>query len=277
MIRDSFSKVNIGLRITGRRKDGYHTIQTIFQELLYGDKLTFDKLESGCKIYVNVPWLSPPKKNICSQAYNSLKQLYPHMGGVSIRISKNIPAGSGLGGGSANAALTLKVLNEIYALGLTFKELEAIGAGLGADVPFFIRGGTQGGEGTGSDLTPVNRPVNGTYLLVFSNINISTDWAYNQAINILKPWSQHIKFTGFFNGDFASLEFFENDFERIVIPAYPQVGDIKQKLLDSGARFASLSGSGSTVYGIFEDEDSAKEAETFFPKHETILTRPTNH
>ncbi|MEE8437319.1 MAG: 4-(cytidine 5'-diphospho)-2-C-methyl-D-erythritol kinase [Candidatus Neomarinimicrobiota bacterium] len=277
MIRDSFSKVNIGLRITGRRKDGYHTIQTVFQELLYGDKLTFEKLESGCKIYSNAAWVPLHKKNICYQAYSSLKKLYPQIGGVSIRISKKIPAGSGLGGGSANAALTLNVLNEIYALGLNFEELEVIGAALGADVPFFIRGGTQRGEGTGSDLTPVNHPVDGNYLLVFSNINISTAWAYGQAIKILKPWSQRINFTGFFNEDFTSFEFFENDFERIVIPAYPQVGAIKYKLLDSGARFASLSGSGSTVYGIFDDEDSAKEAETFFPKHKTILTRPANH
>jgi len=276
MIRDSFCKVNIGLRITGRRKDGYHSIQTVFQELSFGDKLTFKKLDSGCKIYSNLPEVPVDKKNICFQAYDSLKQRFPQMGGLSIHINKKIPIGSGLGGGSANGALTLNVLNEIYNLGLTHKNLEDAGAAIGADVPFFIKGGTQIGEGIGAELKPVINSIGPVYLLVLSNLKISTDWAYRQAKKILKPWSRRINFAAYLNEDLFSFELFENDFERIVIPAYPQIGDIKDKLLDSGAKFASLSGSGSTVYGIFDDEDSAKKAESIFLNHRTILTGPTN-
>jgi 4-diphosphocytidyl-2-C-methyl-D-erythritol kinase len=155
-------------------------------------------------------------------------------------------------------------------------ELEKIGATIGADVPFFIRGGTQLGEGIGDKLTLLPSHIQGTYLLVIPDVSISTPWAYSGLINKLNSEELMPNFAGFFSGDYASLKIFENDFERIVIPAYPEIGAIKRKLLELGARFASLSGSGSTVYGIFDEDASAKEAELFFrPTHQTILANPT--
>ena len=272
----SNSKVNIGLKVLNQRDDGYHNIYTVFQELDFGDSITIEKTDSGCTIKSNVDWIPTDKSNMCHKAYSAIKTKFPDLGGISIHIEKNVPIGSGLGGGSANAAAVLKGMNELYGLGLSNSELENIGASVGADVPFFIGGGTQLGEGIGDKLTLLPSHIQGTYLLVIPDVSISTPWAYSELINKLNSEELMPNFAGFFSGDYASLKIFENDFERIVIPAYPEIGAIKRKLLELGARFASLSGSGSTVYGIFDEDASAKEAELFFrPTHQTILANPT--
>jgi len=272
----STSKVNIGLKVLNQRDDGYHNIYTVFQELDFGDTIQIEKIDDGCTIKSNVDWIPIDESNICHKAYSALKTKFPDLGGISIHIQKNVPIGSGLGGGSANGATTLKGLNDLYDLNLSDGELEKIGATIGADVPFFIRGGTQLGEGIGDKLTLLPSHIQGTYLLVIPDVSISTPWAYSELINKLNSEELMPNFVGFFSGDYASLKIFENDFERIVIPAYPEIGAIKRKLLELGARFASLSGSGSTVYGIFDEDASAKEAELFFrPTHQTILANPT--
>jgi len=272
----STSKVNIGLKVLNQRDDGYHNIYTVFQELDFGDTIQIEKIDDGCTIKSNVDWIPIDESNICHKAYSALKTKFPDLGGISIHIQKNVPIGSGLGGGSANGATTLKGLNDLYDLNLSDGELEKIGATIGADVPFFIRGGTQLGEGIGDKLTLLPSHIQGRYLLVIPDVSISTPWAYSELINKLNSEELMPNFVGFFSGDYASLKIFENDFERIVIPAYPEIGAIKRKLLELGARFASLSGSGSTVYGIFDEDASAKEAELFFrPTHQTILANPT--
>ena len=272
----TFSKVNIGLKILSQRNDGYYNIYTVFQELDFGDSITIKKADSGCILTSNVDWVPTDESNICHKAYTALKIKYSELGGVSIHIEKRIPVGIGLGGGSANGAAVLKGLNTIYNLELSMDELEKIGTSVGADVPFFIKGGTQLGEGIGDNLTSLTSHIKGTYLLVIPHISINTAWAYSELKNKLKSGNILPNFASFFSGDNSSLEIFENDFERIVIPAYPEIGAIKQKLLELGARFASLSGSGSTVYGIFDEDAFAKEAELFFhPAHQTILANPT--
>jgi 4-diphosphocytidyl-2-C-methyl-D-erythritol kinase len=272
----TFSKVNIGLKILSQRNDGYHNIYTVLQELDFGDSITIKKADSGCTLTSNVDWVPTDESNICHKAYTALKIKYSELGGVSIHIEKRIPVGTGLGGGSANGAAVLKGLNKLYNLELSDDGLEKTGSEVGADVPFFIKGGTQLGEGIGDNLTSLTSHIKGTYLLVLPHISINTAWAYSELKNKLKSGNVLPNFTSFFSGDNSSLEIFENDFERIVIPAYPEIGAIKQKLLELGARFASLSGSGSTVYGIFDEDASAKEAELFFhPAHQTILANPT--
>ena len=272
----TFSKVNIGLKILSQRNDGYHNIYTVFQELDFGDSITIKKADSGCTISSNMDLVPTGKSNSCHKAYTALKIKHSGLGGVSIHIAKRIPVGTGLGGGSANGAAILKGLNKLYNLELSDDVLEKIGSEVGADVPFFIRGQTQLGEEIGDKLTSLSHPVAGTYLLVIPDLSISTAWAYAEIKNKLKSGNILPNFTGFFSGDNSSLKIFENDFERIVIPAYPEIGAIKQKLLELGARFASLSGSGSTVYGIFDEDASAKEAELFFhPAYQTILANPT--
>ena len=140
---------------------------------------------------------------------------------------------------------------------------------------FFIKGGSQIGEETGFKLTPVKIILKEKLLLVIPDISISTKWAYAQIKNKLKSENIIPKFADLMRKNFLTFKFFENDFEKIVIPAYPEIGAIKKKLLDSGAKFASLSGRGSTVYGIFDDEAKLSKAESFFHNsHLTILANP---
>ena len=275
LICPSFSKVNIGLKVLNQRDDGYHNIYTIFQELNFGDSIYIEKRDQGCKIISNVDWIPTDKSNICFKAYNEIKKEFSKVKGLCLKIEKKIPTGSGLGGGSANAAAVLKGINKIYKLKLTASKLEKIARKIGADVPFFIKGKTQLGEGVGEKLTQLHNTIIGTYLLVIPKFSISTEWAYSIIKNKLNDQDKKVNFSSFFNGDYSSLQIFENDFERIVIPAYPEIGAIKIKLLKLGARFVSLSGSGSTVYGIFDDEACAKEAELLFnPSHQTFLGTP---
>ena len=277
LICPSYSKVNIGLKVLSQRDDGYHNISTIFQELNFGDSIDIEKREHGFKIIANVDWIPTNKSNICYKAYTEIKKEFSEVKGIHIKIDKKIPIGSGLGGGSANAAALLKGIKNIYKLEVTESKLEEIGGEVGADVPFFIRGKTQLGEGIGDKLTQLPKAIIGTYLLVIPKISIRTEWAYSVIKNRLNNQNKNAKFSSFINEDYSSLQIFENDFEQIVIPAYPEIGAIKSKLLNLGARFASLSGSGSTVYGVYDDEASAKEAELLFhTSHQTILANPTN-
>jgi len=277
LICPSYSKVNIGLKVLSQRDDGYHNINTIFQELNFGDSIDIEKRDHGFKIIANVDWVPTNKSNICYKAYTEIKKEFSEVKGIHIKIDKKIPIGSGLGGGSANAAALLKGIKNIYKLEVTESKLEEIGGEVGADVPFFIRGKTQLGEGIGDKLTQLPKAIMGTYLLVIPKISIRTEWAYSVIKNRLNNQNKNAKFSSFINEDYSSLQIFENDFEQIVIPAYPEIGAIKSKLLNLGARFASLSGSGSTVYGVYDDEASAKEAELLFhTSHQTILANPTN-
>ncbi len=124
----STSKVNIGLKVLNQRDDGYHNIYTVFQELDFGDTIQIEKIDDGCTIKSNVDWIPIDESNICHKAYSALKTKFPVLGGISIHIQKNVPIGSGLGGGSANGAATLKGLNDLYGLNLSDGELEKIGA-----------------------------------------------------------------------------------------------------------------------------------------------------
>ena len=277
LICPSYSKVNIGLKVLSQRDDGYHNIYTIFQELNFGDSIDIEKRDCGFKIIANVDWIPTNKSNICYKAYTEIIKEFSEVKGLHIKIDKKIPIGSGLGGGSANAAALLKGIKNIYKLEVTESKLEEIAGKVGADVPFFIRGKTQLGEGIGDKLTQLPKAIMGTYLLVIPKISIRTEWAYSVIKNRLNNQNKNAKFSSFINEDYSSLQIFENDFEQIVIPAYPEIGAIKSKLLNLGARFASLSGSGSTVYGVYDDEASAKEAELLFhTSHQTILANPTN-
>ena len=275
MLFQSKSKINLGLKVLNKRSDGLHNIVTIFQEVDFGDKIELVKHKSGCQMRSDVDWIPLDSSNLCHKAYSALCHELNQDLGVKISLEKRIPVGSGIGGGSANAAATLNGLNSLYNLGLNDKKLESIAVNIGADVPFFIKGGTQIGQEKGEKLLPITKKLEATILLVIPKVSISTEWAYSQIKNKLKSDNSILRFADLMRKDFLSFKFFENDFEKIVIPAYPEIGSIKNKLLDSGAKFASLSGSGSTVFGVFDDKAYAKKAASYFHNsHLTILTRP---
>ena len=274
---NSYAKVNIGLKILNKRSDGYHNISTVFQEIDLFDSITISKSDGPLKFSSNVEWLQNDQNNLCVIAYNYIKNLYK-IGGANIVLKKNISRGSGLGSGSSNAAATMKGLREIYNLEVTDSELIKIGSRIGADVPFFINGSTQVGEGIGDKLTSISSSMDAQYLIVTPDISIDTKWAYSQYKNNLDNCSSPTKFSDSFRGktiNLDTLKFFENDFESVVFPTYPEIGAIKNKLIALGAKFASLSGSGSTVYGIFDDDANIDKAFShFFPRHKTFIAHP---
>ena len=274
---NSNAKVNIGLKVLSLRKDGYHDIVTIFQEINLFDIIYISINPLGCNFNSNVNWLINDKSNLCITAYEAMKKIFD-INGINIDLTKNIPRGSGLGGGSSNAASVLKGIRQLYDLNISDNELENIASKIGADVPFFIRGSIQLGEGIGDRLTPLKINIKGKYLIIIPEVIINTFWAYSQFKNNLDSSLSSINFAGLSIGKTISLDMlklFENDFESIVVPTYPEIGKIKEKLYALGARYASLSGSGSTVFGIFNDDVSLNNAFSYFsPKYKTFITNP---
>jgi len=277
VIINSNAKVNIGLKVLKKREDGYHDIVTVFQEISLFDIISISKKSKGCDFNSNVSWLMKDKTNLCVIAYEEMKKKFD-IDGVSIDLTKNIPKGGGLGGGSSNAASIMKGIRQLYSLNISDKELEDIASQIGADVPFFIRGSIQLGEGIGERLTPLKINISGKYLIIIPGIEIDTSWAYSKFKNDLDSFILPINFASLSNEKTISLDklkFFENDFESIVVPTYPEIGKIKEALQALGAGFASLSGSGSTVFGIFNDDVSLDKALSYFsPKYKTFIANP---
>ena len=277
VVVNSNAKVNIGLKIHGKRIDGYHDITTVFQEINLFDIITLSKNTKNCNFNSNVNWLKNDKYNLCIIAYEIMKNNFD-ISGIDIDLIKNIPRGSGLGGGSSNAANVLKGIRLLYNLKILDRELEEIAVKIGADVPFFIRGSAQFGEGVGDKLTPLKTKINGHYLIIIPNIEIDTSWAYSKFKKGLDSSLPSINFASLSNEKTIGLDrlkFFENDFESIVVPAYPEIGEIKKALLAQGAEFASLSGSGSTVFGIFNDDAILNNAFSYFsPTYKTFIANP---
>ena len=277
VIINSNAKVNIGLKVLKKREDGYHDIVTVFQEINLFDIISISKKSKGCDFNSNATWLMNDKTNLCVIAYEAMKKKFD-IDGVDIDLTKNIPKGSGLGGGSSNAASIMKGIRELYSLNISDKELEDIASQIGADVPFFIRGSIQLGEGIGDRLTPLKINISGKYLIIIPDTEIDTSWAYSKFKKDLDSSILPINFASLSNEKAISLDklkFFENDFESIVVPTYPEIGKIKEALHALGAGFASLSGSGSTVFGIFNDDLSLDKASSYFsPKYKTFIANP---
>ena len=275
IINNSYAKINIGLKIINQKANKYHNIETVFQELEFHDELTISTSNKGFQLSSNNIEFPISSSNTCAQAYIRLKKEFPELEGVKIHVNKNIPMGAGLGGGSSNAASALIGINKLYNLGLKKIQLRNISKNIGADVPFFIEGGTQVGKGIGDQLTQLKIKLPFIILLIFPNTVINTRWAYSQIRNKLEMPIKAVKFADLIVKDKIPFQLFENDFEKIVFSTYPEIGLIKSKLLDNNARFASLSGSGSTVFGLFNDEADAISAELLFSKsYKTIITQP---
>ena len=273
----SYAKVNIGLQILNKRPDGYHNIKTVFQELDFCDTIELKKKDNGCEFHSNVNWLRNDSTNLCVLAFEKFSEEYD-VGGISINLAKQIPPGSGLGGGSSNAAAILKGLCHLYSIDPIYDKLSKIALHLGADVPFFLKGGMQIASGIGERLVEMRSIINGVYLLIVPKFKIDTKWAYKSFKKFLQRPKVEVNFADLLERDKTPFKLFENDFESIVIPAYPEIAIIKEKLWSRGPKFVSLSGSGSTVFGIFDDEADAKSAESLFShKYSTFIANPVTH
>ena len=271
---NSYAKINLGLHILNKRQDSLHNIITVFQEIDFYDQISIEKSDDFI-FETNVDWLDK-KNNTCIQAFEATKEKFPNISNIKINLVKNIPTSAGLGGGSSNGTAVLKGMNELFALKMSQDELIELSKKISADSPFFVNGGLQVGEGTGGDLSPIESNLNDVYiLLVMPDIKIDTKNAYKKCL--LKD-KTNIKFAGMLdelkNYDLSS-ELFYNDFEVYVFKTHPEIGKIKLTILDLGAKYASLSGSGSTVFGIFSNKKDALKAHQFFSPHfSTIITNP---
>jgi len=267
----SNAKINLCLRITGRLANGYHSISSLFQEIDLHDTLIFTK-NANFSLSCNVSTIPCDSRNLCSVAYNKMKTLAPDSGDWHIQLQKNIPVGAGLGGGSSNAATVLKFLNNAWNIRLSQAELLRIASQIGADVAFYLQGGTQLAEGIGDQLTPLRLPEDFVFLLICPSVHISTPWAYQQ-FNLTKRKTGY-KFRDLFESDRIQWELFENQFESVVFPAYPEIGAIKTRLQQAGALYAGLSGSGSTVFGTFKNRRDAENAQQLFTKENSFISLP---
>jgi len=247
-------KINLGLHITHKRSDGYHDLETIFYPISIKDILeTIPDTNSQEELvfsHSGLPIQGDQINNLCSKAYHLLKKNYPLLPSIKMHLHKQIPMGAGLGGGSADGAFTLIQLNHQFQLGLSENQLIQFALELGSDCPFFIINKACLGKGRGEilerielDLTPYQ------FLIVNPGIHIGTAWAFSQ----IKPKPVLQSLNSLINQPIKTWkETLVNDFEAPVITSYPEIGQIKNALYKAGAIYASMSGSGSTLYGIFE-------------------------
>ena len=254
-------KINLGLKITGKRVDGYHNIETVFFPVPLSDALEiidnkdtiadFEYSQSG------LPIGGEEKDNLCMKAWQLLRNDFPTLPSIKLHLHKAIPMGAGLGGGSADGAFTLQLLNQKYALGISQSQLLEYALQLGSDCPFFIINTPCLASGRGEQLQPIPLSLTGYQLVVVNpGIHVNTGWAFSQitAFENATNGSTEVKqslstviagpIDGWRNG-------LENDFEIPVFKQYPAIQSIKESLYQNGAVYASMSGSGSSVFGIF--------------------------
>ncbi len=269
------TKVNLHLQILNKRPDGYHGLDTVFQELAWGDVLHFEPAKAFSFEMTGLSF-EDGGNNICLHAAEIFKNASGEELHLKISLEKHVPPGSGIGGGSADGAAVLKGLNQIVKNPLTQSQLHSLALELGADVPFFLEGGLQRGQGVGEQLIPLDLGFDAYFLLVIPPIHVSTKQAFEALKIPLTAPKVPITF-GRLLDKAILVRFFENEFESVVFHIHPEIGILKKELLKQGAYFASLSGSGSTVYGIFDSLAEAEAAQSFFiNRYHTQITHPFN-
>ncbi|MCX6569132.1 MAG: 4-(cytidine 5'-diphospho)-2-C-methyl-D-erythritol kinase [Candidatus Aminicenantes bacterium] len=260
----SFAKINLGLEIVGKRADGYHDIRTLFQTISLADELHLEPDPAGAiHLAGDDPSIAWDETNLVHRAARLLREKTGTGLGARILVKKSVPAGRGLGGGSSNAAAALLGLNEMWGLGLDAPGLAGLARQLGADVPFFLHGGLCLGEDIGDRLTRLPDLAPLPCLLVFPPFPIPTASIYAGIGPSLTSAAKDSKIMRFLEtGDFGLLE---NDLERVILRAHPELESWKKFFGERGAILSQVSGSGSAVYGLFADAESALEARRRLP------------
>ena len=244
------AKINIGLNVISKREDGFHDIESLLYPIPWRDVLEIIKSDKFKFSISGLTIETEGKDNLCVRAYDLLKQDFD-LSPVEIHLHKVIPMGAGLGGGSSDAAHTLRILNHLFELNLLSDQLQSYAAKLGSDCPFFIDNIPALAIETGTILTSFPVSLSGYYLaVIYPGVHVGTKEAYagilpehpelslSEKLNLPVPeWKDQI----------------ENDFEKSVFKKYPIIGEIKQEILDKGAVYAAMSGSGSAVYGLFDE------------------------
>ena len=264
IVLKSYGKINLGLDVLRRREDGYHEVRMIMQTVGLYDVLTMkkrkdDKIEMTC----NLSFLPTDERNLVYKAVKLIKDKYHIKDGVEINLSKRIPVAAGMAGGSSNCAAALKGMNQLFDLGLSIDELCEIGVTLGADVPYCIWGGTALSEGIGEKLSRVDAMPDCYILIAKPGISVSTAFVYKN--HDLPALSKHPDIDGMLEclkeKDLTGIcDRLENVLETVTIKEYPIIEKVKKHLMDQGAKGALMSGSGPTIFAIFEDKKTADDA-----------------
>lgn len=260
----ALGKINLGLDVLGRRENGYHDVRMVMQTVYLYDRIIMKKSKTpGIRLETNLYYLPVNENNLAYQAAQMLMDEFHIEEGVSIQLDKHIPVAAGMAGGSSNAAAVLFGMNRIFSLGLSQKELMERGVKLGADVPYCIMRGTVLAEGIGEILTPLS-PMPKCYVLIAKPaISVSTKMVYE------KLDSHEIEDHPDIDGILAGLKAGDlkkvagsmgNVLERVTVDAYPVIDQIKKMMIKEGALNAMMSGSGPTVFGIFEEKATARKA-----------------
>jgi len=257
------AKVNLSLEVIRRREDGYHEIETIFQCIDLADSIDLElTADARIEIACAVPEIPVDERNLCHRAIVAMRPYAGPSLGARMRIEKHIPSGAGLGGGSSNAAGVLLAVRKGLRLDVTDERLAKLAASIGSDVPFFLHGGTMLGRGRGEILTPMENLKGGVFLIVKTEVSSPTAWVFCQPsfgltshrprLNLRTANSVLARFPR------GALPF-RNALETVVLPAYPVVARLVEELLSEQPCFASMTGSGSAVFAIFEHEARAVE------------------
>ena len=260
----ALAKINLGLDVVRRREDGYHEVRMIMQTIQLYDRLDIKRTqEPGIQIQTNLSFLPVNENNLIYKAAKLLMDEFSITDGVSVKLDKRIPVAAGMAGGSTDAAAMLVGVNRLFSLGLTKRQLMERGVQIGADVPYCIMRGTALAEGIGEALSPLPPMVKCPVLIAKPSISVSTKFVYqnlklddttihpdiDRLIDDIKAKNLH---------DIAAH--MGNVLETVTIPNYPVIDEIKKHMLSNGAVGAMMSGSGPTVFGLFDDEDTAKKA-----------------
>ena len=265
----SFAKVNLGLEVLGQREDGYHELRTIFQAIDLHDDVVLTRQPRDVTVRCDHPLVPNDATNLAVQAAEALRRHARIAEGVAIGIRKRIPVAGGLGGGSSNAATVLVGLDRLWKVGLGRDGLHRLARALGADVPFFLLGGTALGLARGDEVYPLRRQVEGHVVVVDPGIPLSTAAVFRRKDAALTPRENSSSIFYFVSRDLegeGAWRFLTNDLEEAALVEAPalarQVQRIRAVLVREGARLAALSGSGSTYFGLFSEADRARRAES---------------
>ena len=260
----AYAKINIGLDVLRRRADGYHEVKMIMQTVDIYDELVLERRKQpGIELRMDNSDLPSGGDNLICRAADLLFREKEITGGVNISLTKRIPIAAGMAGGSADAAAALRGLNELFDMGYSLKELQALGVGLGADIPYCLAGGTMLSEGIGEILTPLPAPPAAHLVIAKPDINVSTAFVYGNLHADRLAWHPDI------DGMIAALQKGDLDgitgrlgnvLETVTVKAHPVIEQIRELLRKQGAENALMSGSGPTVFGIFKEKETAARA-----------------
>ena len=259
---DSYSKINLTLNILAKRQDGYHNIETIMQSINLADRIFIKGEKEGIKIKCNHPLVPVDTQSLTYRSAEKILKRYRITKGVKIEIDKKIPLASGMAGGSANSASILIGINKLFALNLSNEDLRGMGEELGMDVPFCIQNGTALAYHRGEKVTPLS-PVNPPLWIIIINpgFEIPTKWAYNNLdLSLIKKEKNNTKtmLEALKEGEARGIaKNLFNSFEELIIRKYPEIGKIKDRLIEEGVLGALMSGSGPTVFGIAQNKEQA--------------------